>query len=149
MRHRVKTRNLNRDMDHRRALMKNLSVSLIMEEKVVTTITKAKYLRPHIEKIITRARMGEDFNNVKFLRTKIHSETAIKKLVSELAPRFKNRPGGYTRIIKLPERDGDKAPMARIEFVEKAKEVKKQTKEKKQDVEKKEKQKSTKVKEKK
>ena len=119
MRHRVKTKSLHRDLDHRKSLMKNLSESLIIHEKIVTTITKAKYLRPHIEKLITRARLGNNFNNVKFLRTRIHSEEAIKKLVSDVAPRFSDRLGGYTRITKLPARSGDNAMMARIELVEK------------------------------
>lgn len=144
MRHRVKTRNLSRDIDHRRSLMKNLSVSLIMEEKIVTTVAKAKYLRPHIEKIISRARKGDDFNNVKFLRTKLHSEEAIKKLVSDLGKRFLERPGGYTRIIKLPSRKGDNAPMASIEFVEKPAKVK-DTKETKKEAVKETKEKAKKV----
>jgi large subunit ribosomal protein L17 len=120
--HRVKEKKLGRTAAHRKALIKNLTTSLVMNKKVETTLAKAKYARPFIEKLITRAKESQDFNAVKFAETKLTTEVAVRALFSEIAPLFEKRPGGYTRIVKLPERDGDKAKMARIEFIiEKAK----------------------------
>lgn len=119
MRHRVKTKTLKRDGDHRRALRKNLSTNLTVHESIVTTLTKAKYIRPYFEKLVTRAKRGNDFNNVKYMKTKLTTDEAVRKMLSDLGTRFKSRPGGYTRIVKMGNRDGDKAPMARIELTEK------------------------------
>ncbi|MBU1133105.1 50S ribosomal protein L17 [Patescibacteria group bacterium] len=134
MRHRVVKNTLGRDKEHRKALMSNLSSQLIEHEKINTTLPKAKALRPFVEKLITKAikpHKGGDkidkFNTVKDLRKYLRNEEAIRKLIEEVAPRFLDRDGGYTRIIKTGERDGDKAPMARIELV-KGNEVKKETK---------------------
>jgi len=134
MRHRVVKNTLGRDKEHRKALMSNLSSQLIEHEKINTTLPKAKALRPFVEKLITKAikpHKGGDkidkFNTVKDLRKYLRNEEAIRKLIEEVAPRFLDRDGGYTRIIKTGERDGDKAPMARIELV-KDNEVKKETK---------------------
>lgn len=130
MRHRVKTKSLGRDKDHRKSLMRTLSTQLVEHESITTTLAKAKYLRPYFEKLITKAKQGSDFNNVKYMRKKLSTEEAVKKMLSDLGPRFKSRKGGYTRIIKVGERDGDKAHMARIELVEKPKskkEAKKKT----------------------
>ncbi len=121
MRHRVKTKTLHRDMDHRRSLLKTLSTQLVEHEQIVTTVAKAKYLRPHVEKLITKAKIGHDFNNVKYMKSKLSSEEAVRKILVDLGPRFKDRAGGYTRIVKIGERDGDKASMARIELVDKPK----------------------------
>lgn len=128
MRHRYKTKTLHRDMGHRKALVKNLSDSLILNEAIVTTVTKAKYLRPYIEKLITKSKSENTFNNVKYLKTKLNDEGAIRKILEDIGPRNIKRAGGYTRIIKLPNRAGDNAQMARIELVEKP--VKKEVKEK-------------------
>ncbi|MFH1648490.1 MAG: 50S ribosomal protein L17 [Patescibacteria group bacterium] len=132
MRHRVVKNTLGRDKEHRKALMSNLSSQLIEHEKINTTLPKAKALRPFVEKLITKAikpHKGGDkidkFNTVKDLRKYLRNEEAIRKLIEEVAPRFLDRDGGYTRIIKTGERDGDKAPMARIELV-KGNQVKKE-----------------------
>jgi large subunit ribosomal protein L17 len=122
MRHNVKTKKFSRDVDHRKALVKNLAGQLILEEKVETTLAKAKYIKPYVEKLITRAKKtSEDklakFNTIKYLRTKVFSEKVIKKLVSELGTRYKSREGGYTRIVKTGNRAGDNAFMGRIELV--------------------------------
>lgn len=123
MRHRVVAKKLNRDMDHRKSLLKNLSEQLIEHEKIVTTEAKAKYLRSHFEKLITKAKKAvtenaiAKFNVVKGLKKSLNSDTVIKKLVDDLGPRFKERNGGYTRISKVGNRDGDNAAMARIELV--------------------------------
>ncbi len=130
MRHRVAKKTLQRDKSHRVALLKNLSTSLIINEKVITTVSKAKYLRPHIEKLITKAKKGNGFNNVKYMKSKLFKEDAVRKILSDLGPRFSKRPGGYTRIIKIKNREGDNAPMARIEFVEKPRKKEKKVTEK-------------------
>lgn len=121
MRHRVKGRKLGRDAEHRKSLLKNLSEALVTHGKIETTLAKAKYLRPYVERLITRAKKGDNYETIRYLKRKINSKKAIKHLVSTIAPAHKDRPGGYTRIIKLPERSGDNAPMARIELVENAK----------------------------
>ena len=86
MRHRVSKVKLNRDLGHRKALLKNMSASLIEHEKIETTINKAKGLRPYIEKLVTKAKKGDDLNTLRYLRKKLFSEDAIKKLVKEIAP---------------------------------------------------------------
>jgi len=116
MRHRVATKTLNRDAAHRKSLLRNLSTSLVLHEKVVTTTTKAKYLRPYIEKLITKAKKGNDFNTVKYLKARLTQNDAVRKIISDIGPRFISTPGGYTRIVKMGERKGDNASMARIEF---------------------------------
>ena len=121
MRHRVKTKTLHRDREHRLSLLRNLSDSLVLHENIVTTVTKAKYLRPYVEKLVTRAKVGNTFNNVKYMKAKLTTDDAVRKLLTDLGPRFASRAGGYTRIVKLGNRSGDNAQMARIEFVEKAK----------------------------
>lgn len=124
MRHRVVKKTLGRDKEHRRALYANLSESLITHGKINTTLAKAKAVRPYVEKLVTKAIKSckskdkiVTFNTVKNLRKQLYSESVIKRLIEEVAPKYVGRPGGYTRIIKTGERDGDKAPMARIEFV--------------------------------
>jgi large subunit ribosomal protein L17 len=118
MRHRVAKVKLNRDMAHRKALLKNMSASLIEHEKIETTLIKAKSLRPYVEKLVTKAKRGSDFNTLRYLRKKLFSEDAIKKLVDDIAPKFKGRKGGYTRIVRVRNRDGDNSVMAVIEFVQ-------------------------------
>ena len=124
MRHRVVKKKLNRDKDHREALISNLSAQIIEKEKVNTTLAKAKYIRPKVEKMITKAVKAHDsedkifkFNTVKELRKDIRSESAIKKLMNEIAPKFSGRKGGYTKIVKTGNREGDNALTARIEIV--------------------------------
>jgi large subunit ribosomal protein L17 len=113
-------------MDHRKALLMNLSQELIKNEKIETTLVKAKYLQSHIEKLITKAKEASKstdkvrvFNIVKMLRTDIGSEDQIRKLVSDIAPRYAQINGGYTKITRTRYRDGDKALMARMELVQK------------------------------
>ena len=104
------------DAAHQKAMMGNLVASLIAAEALVTTEAKAKALRPVVEKVITKARKGGVHNHrqvVAFIRDK----DMAHKLFEEIGPRYEDRPGGYTRILKLGPRHGDNAPMARIEFV--------------------------------
>ncbi len=116
MRHRHGYRKLNRTSSHRKALLKNLAIALIMNEKIETTVAKAKTLRSYIEKLITKARVG-DFNAHREVFAHLQDKEATKKLMNEIAPKYKERNGGYTRIIKTRVRRGDAAPMAFIEFV--------------------------------
>lgn len=104
------------DAAHQRAMMANLAASLIAAEAIVTTEAKAKALRPVVERLITKARAGGVHNQrqvVAFLRDK----DMAHKLFAEVGPRYAERPGGYTRVLKLGSRSGDGAPMARIELV--------------------------------
>lgn len=96
--------------------MRSLACSLIKYEKIVTTEAKAKELRPYIEKLVTKA-MTDTLATKRLLISRLNSQIATKKLMSAIAPEFKERKGGYTRIIKLPIRKSDAAPMAQIEFV--------------------------------
>lgn len=115
MRHHKKGRKFGRETDQRRALMKALAVNLVRYEKIKTTEAKAKELRPFMEKFITRAK-GAGLNDKKLLVARIGGMSA-KKLVESIAPKYKDRNGGYTRIVKLPRRKGDGSKMALIEFV--------------------------------
>jgi len=115
MRKRKKGRKLSRKRDQRRALLKQLAHALFLNEKIKTTEAKAKELSPWAEKLITKAKKGtlaSRRNLLKFFSNKI-----VKKLVDEIAPRYKGRKGGYTRIIKLEPRKSDGAKMAQIELV--------------------------------
>ena len=116
MRHKHGYRKLSRTSSHRKALLKNLAIALIINEKIETTEAKAKTLRSYIEKLITKARRG-DFNAHREVFAFLQDKEATKKLVNEIAPRYKERNGGYTRVIKTRVRRGDAAPMAFIEFV--------------------------------
>ncbi len=107
---------LGSDAAHQKAMMGNLVASLIAAEALVTTEAKAKALRPVVEKVVTKARKGGVYRHrqvVAFIRDK----DMAHKLFEEIGPRYEDRPGGYTRILKLGPRHGDNAPMARIEFV--------------------------------
>lgn len=106
---------MNRDRAGRKALLKSLSGSLIEEEKIVTTKAKARALKPHIEKLITKAKdknLANERHLLKFL-----SKPAVHKLISEIAIRYKDRNGGYSRLIKIGKRHHDKAEMAILELV--------------------------------
>ncbi len=115
MRKRKKGRKLSRKRDQRRALLKSLARSLILHEKIKTTEAKAKELRPFIEKFITRAK--QDSVHTRRILARTFEPSIVKKLVEEIAPRYKERQGGYTRIIKLEPRRRDSAKMAIIELV--------------------------------
>lgn len=114
---RSKKRKLNRTSSHRKALLKNLSIALIENAQIKTTLPKAKALRPFIERLVTKAKTN-DFNTVRYLKAELGSKEAIKRLLADIGPKNKDRPGGYTRILKAGFRVGDQAPMAIIQFVE-------------------------------
>lgn len=115
MRHKVKGKKLGREKDVRKALMRSLAVNLVRNNKIKTTETKAKCLRPFIEKIITRAK-NDTVTNRRLVISKI-GVPASKNIFEKIAPMYKERKGGYTRIIKLPPRKNDASKMALIEFV--------------------------------
>jgi large subunit ribosomal protein L17 len=125
MRHRVAHRKLGRVSEHRRALLRNQAEALLRHERIETTVPKAKELRPFVEKIITIAKRGVKANDAKgrtltarrLVMRDIVNEDVVAKLFDQLAPRFMERPGGYTRILKLGHRRGDAAEMAQIELV--------------------------------
>lgn len=117
MRHRRKGKKLNRDVSHRKALYRNLTISLIEHGSIETTLAKAKAARPFVERLVTVAKKG-DLASRRRLISSLGGENPAEKLLSEIGPRFKKRPGGYTRIVKLGPRASDKAEMARIEWVE-------------------------------
>ncbi len=101
---------------HQRLMLANMAESLIWEERITTTVTRAKVLRPYIEKLITKARRGDLHNRRQVLRY-LGDLEVVTKLFDEVAPRYAERQGGYTRIVKLGPRRGDGAEMAVIEFV--------------------------------
>lgn len=116
MRHRNKGKKLSRTSTHRRALLRNLATSLFLHERVETTTTKAKELRPYAERLITLARRG-DVHARRIAGRKIQDRDVLGKLFDDIAPRYAARPGGYTRILKLGNRKGDAAEMSLIELV--------------------------------
>ena len=117
MRHRHSGRQLNRNSSHRKAMFRNMAVSLVEHELIKTTLPKAKELRSYAEPLITLAKKDSVANRrLAFDRTR--SKTAVGKLFAELGPRYQERPGGYIRILKCGYRTGDKAPMAYVELVD-------------------------------
>ena len=117
MRHRKSGRKFNRNSSHRKAMFKNMVVSLVEHELIKTTLPKAKELRGHIEPLITLAKNDSVANRrLAFARTR--SDAAVGKLFTDLGPRYQNRPGGYVRILKCGFRAGDNAPMAYVELVD-------------------------------
>ncbi len=117
MRHRKKGRKLGRTASHRRATLRNLATSLFEHERIQTTTARAKELRPYAEKLITLARRG-DLHARRLVGRHIGDREILGKLFDDLGPRFNERPGGYTRILKLGPRRGDAADMALIELVD-------------------------------
>lgn len=120
MRHGDKTKKVGRDAEHRRSLRRNMTRQLIREESLKTTEAKAEFIQPFVEKLVTRAEEDSVHNRrevQKKLGTTDETPEAIKKLFEELGPRFADRPGGYTRILKLDRRRGDGASRVLIEFV--------------------------------
>jgi len=117
MRHRVGGRKLQRTASHRTALFRNQSAALIKHEQIVTTLAKAKELRPYVEKLVTLAKKG-GLSNRRLAHARLLDDTQLVKLFDVLAERYKTRAGGYTRIIKAGIRASDAAPMAIIEFVD-------------------------------
>ncbi len=117
MRHRHSGRQLNRNSSHRKAMFRNMAVSLVEHELIKTTLPKAKELRSYAEPLITLAKQDSVANRrLAFDRTR--SKEAVGKLFDELGPRYAERPGGYIRILKCGFRTGDKAPMAYVELVD-------------------------------
>jgi large subunit ribosomal protein L17 len=117
MRHKIKGRKLNRTSSHMRAMLANMTVALVMNEQIKTTLPKAKELRPFIETLVTKAKKS-DLSTRRNIISKIKDKEAVEKLISVLGKRYKDRPGGYTRIVKAGFRYGDIAPIAYIEFVD-------------------------------
>lgn len=117
MRHRKSGRQLNRNSSHRKAMFRNMACSLFEHELIKTTVPKAKELRRVAEPLITLAKSDSVANRrLAFARTR--SKEAVGKLFNELGPRYQDRPGGYTRILKAGFRTGDAAPMAFVELVD-------------------------------
>jgi large subunit ribosomal protein L17 len=117
MRHKLAGRKLQRKSGHRAALLRNLAASLVKHEQILTTTAKAKELRPYVEKLITLAKHG-GLSNRRLAHSRLMDETQEKKLFEVLAERYKDREGGYTRVIKAGIRASDAAPIAIIELVD-------------------------------
>jgi large subunit ribosomal protein L17 len=117
MRHGMSNKKLNRTSEHRKALLMNMLNSLIKYEQITTTLPKAKFLKPQVDKIITLGKK-DNLQNTRLLISKLQDSKSANKVKKTLSKRYENRKGGYTRIIKAGFRYGDKAPMAVIEFVE-------------------------------
>lgn len=116
MRHRKSTKILDRKTAPRKALIRSLAESLVIYEKIETTETKAKVLRPYVEKLITIG-AKDDLTSRRKLLQKLLTKNAVNKVLEVLGPRYEKRPGGYTRIIKIGPRQGDGAKMVQISFV--------------------------------
>ena len=117
MRHRKKVIKLGRKTAHRKAMLANMASSLIEHKRINTTLTKAKALKIFIEPLVTKSKT-DDTHNRRICFSKIRNKVAVKTLFDEVAKKIDNRPGGYTRIIKLGNRMGDDASMSMIEFVD-------------------------------
>ena len=123
MRHRKSGRKLNRTASHRKAMFMNLSQALLKHEQIVTTLPKAKDLAPIVEKLITLGKKG-GLANRRLAIARLQDEKLVGKVFDELADRYKERAGGYTRVLKAGWRHGDNAPMAVIELVDRNEEAK-------------------------
>jgi len=117
MRHRHSGRQLNRNSSHRKAMFRNMTVSLIEHELIKTTLPKAKELRKFAEPLITKSKT-DSVANRRLAFARLRDDAAVGKLFAELGPRYESRPGGYMRILKCGYRAGDKAPMAYVELVD-------------------------------
>ena len=124
MRHIIGHKKLNRTSEHRKALIKNMLNSLIKYEQIMTTLPKAKVLKPQADKIITLGKK-KNLSNSKRLFSKLQDKKSAQKVIKTLSKRYEKRNGGYTRIVKAGFRYGDNAPMAVIEFVDRDVEAKK------------------------
>ena len=129
MRHGFANKKLNRNSEHRKALMKNMLNSLIKYEQIKTTLPKAKFLKPQADKIITLGKKS-GLQSSKILMSKLQDSNSTKKVKKTLSKRYEKRNGGYTRIVKAGFRYGDNAPLAIIEFVDRDIEAKKPNKKK-------------------
>jgi large subunit ribosomal protein L17 len=117
MRHRMSGRKLNRNSSSRKALFRSLAIALVNYETIKTTLPKAKDLRSVVEPLITLAKV-DTLANRRLALARLNNEAAVCKLFNEVAPRFKERNGGYTRVLKCGLRPGDKAPMAYVQLVD-------------------------------
>src|SRR5580693_7836616 len=117
MRHHLSGRQLSRNSSHRHALMRNMSVSLLRHETIRTTLPKAKELRRVVEPLITLAKRDAEANR-RLAFARLRDREVVEKLFADLGPRFKARPGGYTRILRMNPRPGDSAPMALMQLVD-------------------------------
>ncbi len=118
MRHNMSKRKLGRVSEHRRALFRNQLKSLIEHERIITTLPKAKELRPIAEKVVTLGRRADSVHARRLAARLLSDRDLVHRLFSEIGPRFVSRPGGYTRIVKLGPRRGDGAELAILEFVD-------------------------------
>lgn len=117
MRHKRKNFKLNIERDHRKALLRNLATSLILYEKVKTTMGQARQVRPIVENLITKAKTKDKRNAIRQINRVVLDPNAGKKLLEVLKDRYKDRNGGYTRMVKLGYRDGDAAPLVSLQLV--------------------------------
>jgi len=117
MRHRKSGRKLNRTASHRKAMFANMAAALINHEQIKTTLPKAKELKPFVEKLVTLAKRG-DLHARRIAISRVRDEAMVKKLFEAIGPRYEDRQGGYTRVLKAGFRYGDNAPIAVIEFVD-------------------------------
>ena len=117
MRHGFRGRRFSRTAEHRKAMFANMSAALIKHEQIVTTLPKAKDLRPVVEKLVTLGKRG-DLTSRRNAMSALRDEAMVRKLFAVLGPRYKDRTGGYTRVLKAGFRYGDNAPLAVIEFVD-------------------------------
>jgi large subunit ribosomal protein L17 len=117
MRHRSSGRKLNRTASHRRAMFANMAAALIKHEQIVTTLPKAKDLRPVVEKLVTLAKRG-DLHARRLAAARLRDDAMVRKLFETIGPRYAERNGGYLRIMRAGFRYGDNAPVAVIEFVD-------------------------------
>jgi len=125
MRHRNAGRKLNRTASHRTAMFANMMAALIKHEQIKTTLPKAKTLRPVMEKLVTLSRRGAaDLHARRLAMSQVRDADQVKKLFDVIGPRYAGRPGGYTRVLKAGFRNGDNAPLAFIEFVDRDPEAK-------------------------
>ena len=123
MRHRLSGRKLNRTSSHRKAMLSNMAVSLLTHEQITTTLPKAKELRRVADRMVTLGKRG-DLHARRQAAAYLRDDDAVSKLFSSLAERYKDRPGGYTRVLKAGFRYGDASPMAVIELVDRDPEAK-------------------------
>ena len=130
MRHKLGYKKLNRTSEHRKALIKNMLNSLIKYEQIITTLPKAKLIRPQAEKLITLGKK-KNLTNLRVLVSKLQDKINANKIVNILSKRYEKRSGGYTRIVKAGYRYGDNSPMAVIEFVDRDVDAKRKFKKKK------------------
>ena len=144
MRHKLGYKKLNRTSEHRKALIKNMLNSLIKYEQIITTLPKAKLIKPQAEKLITLGKK-KNLTNTRVLISKLQDKTNANKILNTLSKRYEKRAGGYTRIVKAGYRYGDNSPMAVIEFVDRDVEAKRVDKKKKSPSEKADKKEEIKV----